>query len=112
MNAKAGRGSDQFIVRLPNGMRDRIKAAAEANNRSMNAEIVATLDEKYPAPEPDPNGFDVALALRLLEELKGFSDRFRAAKTPSESDQISVEFERLSAEIGQFLGERNRFSAP
>lgn len=31
-------------------MRDRIKAAAEANNRSMNAEIVATLEKKYPAP--------------------------------------------------------------
>lgn len=41
---------DQFVVRLPDGMRDRIKAAADANNRSMNAEIVATLEEKYPAP--------------------------------------------------------------
>lgn len=46
---------DQFVVRLPDGMRDRIKAAAEANNRSMNAEIVATLLEKYPAPV-DPEG--------------------------------------------------------
>ncbi|WP_374292601.1 Arc family DNA-binding protein [Paenirhodobacter enshiensis] len=44
---------DRFIVRLPDGMRDRIKSAAEANNRSMNAEIVATLEEKYPAPEDD-----------------------------------------------------------
>lgn len=44
---------DQFIVRLPDGMRDRIRRAAEGNNRSMNAEIVATLEEKYPEP-PDP----------------------------------------------------------
>lgn len=44
------RAMDKVIVRLPDGMRDRIKAAAEANNRSMNAEIVATLEEKYPAP--------------------------------------------------------------
>lgn len=43
-----GRGSDQFPLRLPDGMRDRIKAAAEANNRSMNAEILATLEEAYP----------------------------------------------------------------
>ncbi|MBB1498788.1 Arc family DNA-binding protein [Paracoccus sp. MC1862] len=50
MSGKAGRGADQFMVRLPEGMRDRIKAAAEANNRSMNAEIVATLEEKYPRP--------------------------------------------------------------
>jgi hypothetical protein len=37
-------------------MRDRIAEAAKANNRSMNAEIVATLEEKYPAPLPgDPD---------------------------------------------------------
>lgn len=35
---------DQFVVRLPDGMRDRIKAAAEHNNRSMNAEIVMALE--------------------------------------------------------------------
>lgn len=39
---------DQYIVRMPEGMRGRIKAAAAENNRSMNAEIVATLEEKYP----------------------------------------------------------------
>ncbi|GGO55192.1 Arc-like DNA binding domain-containing protein [Roseovarius pacificus] len=39
---------DQFVVRLPDGMRDRIKAAAEKNGRSMNSEIVSTLEEKYP----------------------------------------------------------------
>ena len=31
-------------------MRDRIKAAADKNKRSMNAEIIATLDREYPAP--------------------------------------------------------------
>lgn len=41
---------DQFMVRFPEGMRDRIKAAAEASNRSMNAEIVAALEELFPSP--------------------------------------------------------------
>lgn len=41
---------DKFVLRLPDGMRDRIKTAAEANNRSMNAEIVAALEEKFPKP--------------------------------------------------------------
>lgn len=41
---KAGRGADQFVLRLPDGMRDRIKAEAEKSGRSMNAEIVARLD--------------------------------------------------------------------
>lgn len=38
-----GRGSDQFVVRFPDGMRDQIKAHAAANNRSMNAEIISLL---------------------------------------------------------------------
>lgn len=45
---------DQYMVRFPDGLRDRIKAAAEANNRSMNAEIVAALLETY----PDISGID------------------------------------------------------
>jgi plasmid stability protein len=43
------RESDKFMLRLPEGVRDRIKVVADANSRSMNAEIVATLVEKYPA---------------------------------------------------------------
>lgn len=35
--------ADKFVVRFPDGMRDRIAEAAKANNRSMNAEIVARL---------------------------------------------------------------------
>jgi hypothetical protein len=35
---------DRFLLRMPDGMRDRLKAEAEANKRSMNAEIVARLE--------------------------------------------------------------------
>jgi hypothetical protein len=41
---------DKFMLRLPPGMRDRIKAVADRNGRSMNAEIVSTLEETYPLP--------------------------------------------------------------
>lgn len=41
------RTADQFVVRFPDGMRDRIADAAKANNRSMNAEIVARLEESF-----------------------------------------------------------------
>ncbi|ESZ37373.1 Arc family DNA-binding protein [Mesorhizobium sp. L2C067A000] len=43
---------DKYVLRLPDGMRDRIKKSAEANKRSMNAEIVQALEEVFP-PEPD-----------------------------------------------------------
>lgn len=34
---------DKYILRLPDGLRDDIKSAAKANNRSMNAEIISRL---------------------------------------------------------------------
>ncbi|PSS67071.1 hypothetical protein C6558_03395 [Ensifer sp. NM-2] len=40
---------DQFMVRLPNGMRDRMKTEADQNGRSMNAEIVSRLERSFKA---------------------------------------------------------------
>jgi len=36
---------EQFIIRFPDGMRDRIRQTAEENRRSMNSEIIALLEE-------------------------------------------------------------------
>jgi len=41
------RTADQFVVRFPDGMRDRIAEAAKTNGRSMNSEIVSRLDETF-----------------------------------------------------------------
>ena len=38
-----GRTSDQFQLRLPEGMRDKLAEAAKANGRSLNGEIVHRL---------------------------------------------------------------------
>lgn len=40
--------SDKILLRLPDGLRERIKIRADFNKRSMNSEIVATLDHNYP----------------------------------------------------------------
>lgn len=62
---KPGRGSDQFPLRLPDGMRDRVREAAEANGRSMNAEIIARLEQTF-EPSPEYTSFGMgALASRL-----------------------------------------------
>jgi predicted DNA-binding protein len=45
MAKKVTRREDQFVVRLPAGMRDRIAAVAANNGRSMNAEIVKALEK-------------------------------------------------------------------
>ncbi len=64
MSAPTSRDSDKFMLRLPTGMRDRIKAAADSNNRSMNAEIVAALEEKYPGPQ---NNLELATLASWLD---------------------------------------------
>ena len=48
---KTGRESDKFPLRLPDGMRDKIRCEADSNNRSMNAEIVFQLSRAYAQSE-------------------------------------------------------------
>lgn len=47
------RAADQFLVRLPEGMRERVAEAAKSNGRSMNAEIVALLSAGLRADTPN-----------------------------------------------------------
>lgn len=44
------RDQDKFMLRLPDGMRERIKAKAERAGMSMNEAIVWCLDQYFPAP--------------------------------------------------------------
>lgn len=83
----------QIVIRPPAGMRERIKAAAEANNRSMNAEIVSALEAAYPAPE------DPAHIRQLILMLSGFEVR-------REEDHDFID--RVSKRIGQSLSNEER----
>lgn len=38
---------DRFMVRLPEGMREKIAEAAKAGNRTMNSEVVARLEATF-----------------------------------------------------------------
>ena len=40
----ASRNLDKFMVRFPDGLRERLAASARANRRSMNAELVVHLE--------------------------------------------------------------------
>ena len=64
-NAAVGRSSDQVKLRLPDGMREELKEAAKANGRSMNAEIIARLEN------------------------------FKAQSNPSQLDRIEKKIDRL-----------------
>jgi hypothetical protein len=41
----SSRTADKFVVRLPDGMREKISERARLNHRSMNSQIVATLEK-------------------------------------------------------------------
>jgi plasmid stability protein len=71
------RDLDKVIVRLPNGMRDRLKAAAAENNRSMNAEIVARLEESFSYRQEA----QIAFAQMIAGELDHLLDRTGLAAT-------------------------------
>lgn len=43
--------ADKFMLRLPDGMRDRVAALAKVNGRSMNAEIVQRLQHSIEVDE-------------------------------------------------------------
>ncbi|MFC4624231.1 Arc family DNA-binding protein [Daeguia caeni] len=45
---RAGQGTVQIALRLPPDLRDRIKEAAEKHGRSINSEIINTLNAFYP----------------------------------------------------------------
>lgn len=101
---------DQFIVRLPDGMRDRIKAAAETNNRSMNADIVATLEEAYPAPPPPE--YDPELLSRIMEKMSKLLAKDEMAITKEELREFSANFRRLSEHLKDTQASRPPFYEP
>ncbi|ANK84461.1 MULTISPECIES: Arc family DNA-binding protein [unclassified Rhizobium] len=46
MENLSSRRSDQFNLRMPDGMRDALKAMAAENRRSINSEIVTILEKQ------------------------------------------------------------------
>lgn len=51
MSKVPSRGVDQFVLRFPNGIRERIREEAEQNGRSMNSEILDRLEASLEARE-------------------------------------------------------------
>lgn len=95
MPEQSSQNQDKFIVRLPDGLRDRIRLAAEANHRSMNAEVVALLEENYPAPVPE-NVTDPAA--RLLFWLAKRIRR-RTPKPGSARERQAALYESIASDI-------------
>ncbi|MFG6535794.1 Arc family DNA-binding protein [Sulfitobacter sp. CS16] len=80
------------MLRLPDGMRDRIRLAAERNGRSMNSEIVALLEEHFPSPLSSEAELNLASVAALM---------FSPVRTDSE---FSKQYEWVIAYIADRFG--------
>lgn len=63
--------AERFQIRMPDGLRDKIRAAAEENKRSMNTEIIARLEESFD-PRSRANVFGVAITVSEEDRREAF----------------------------------------
>ncbi|AUQ49949.1 helix-turn-helix domain-containing protein [Phaeobacter inhibens] len=99
-----------FRLRIPEGLKLRVEKAAKYNRRSMTAEIVATLEEKYPATSvPNLGSRSFHLAATMSDEQR---DDFLAhmidyweAMAPKE------QIPHLISEVEGHLGAVRKFEA-
>lgn len=81
-------------MRFPDGMRDRIAEAAKANNRSMNAEIVARLEASLNSAAP---GADAWTQVARIEAEYSAADMFmRGVKQQLEQAHAELEHQKAS----------------
>ncbi|KGM50659.1 Arc family DNA-binding protein [Pseudooceanicola atlanticus] len=101
----------QIALRLSPDLRDRIKGAAQSNNRSVNSELIAVLEEKYPAPRRLS-----AVAQDLLETIRAYEKktgvRFYDAVGPEKAEELKVQLKTLVALMDTKLEEIDRENTP
>jgi hypothetical protein len=95
--------AEKFMLRLPNGMRDQVSKAAKANNRSMNAEIVARLQASFNKPsfnlagEPSSTG-----GLLGPNGIQAFLEQQKIDFQKSLRDSLESDIERIAKKIINF----------
>lgn len=76
---------DKIIIRLPDGLRDRIKRVADYHNRSVNAELLLLLERTYPAE------------VMIDEYLQDIAEIVGKLPAENRTDAWRAVFERLEA---------------
>lgn len=96
-NLPPSRTADRIIIRLPDGMRDRLHERAQANGRTMTAEVVellqAGLDDK-----------DDSTLLRLSIEAMKIVSSFQKTRDALAADKARLEL--VKEEIRKLAGDR------
>lgn len=77
--------AERFQLRLPPGLRDRIKAYAERHGRSMNTEIVRILEREF--PEPWSLERRIAHLISVVQVLKGGANNENVGRLVDELEE-------------------------
>lgn len=109
-STKPGRDSDQFALRLPDGMRDKIKASAEENGRSMNAEIVFALERYFAFQGIDISSepFTRQATDKVLDDSEMIAKGLRAARRLLAQLEHAEEFAAAAIDTRKLLADRDK----
>ncbi|UVC17575.1 Arc family DNA-binding protein [Mesorhizobium onobrychidis] len=108
--------AERFQVRLPAGLRDRIKAYAERHGRSMNTEIVRVLEQEFPEQWPiDTRLNDLAEMMAILRagtsdpRIDEFVSKFEETVEGIVSGRVTgVDLETRESIMGMWQAYRSR----
>lgn len=64
--------ADKFVVRLPDGVREKVAEIARTNHRSMNSEIVIALEKLIDDATHVPNSGPLAQSAEEIRALEAF----------------------------------------
>lgn len=101
-NPPPSRTADKIIIRLPDGMRDRLHQRAEANGRSMTAEVVGMLEQVLEEPTEQEMGAMAHEAMRVVKELEYAQERVAASQS-----RLQTLREEIRTRLGSELGDRD-----
>jgi hypothetical protein len=90
---RPGRGSIQFALRLPDGMREQIRFHAELLGRSMNAQIISMLQDWLNGDRRMVDGLEAAntiLRRRISQETDPFLLGFLQGRLADNMEEIEI----------------------
>lgn len=86
----SSRTADKFVVRLPEGMRDRIAAVARTQHRSMNSEIIARLEHSLAQRELPSKPLTVIDSSNISADEQQLIQLFRGLNNAQQHALISL----------------------
>jgi hypothetical protein len=90
----AAKDADQYMLRLPPGMRDAVAKLAESNGRSINTEIVAAIEQHLKGPgRLDAIESFIEKHRQMLEEMSGY--------VWFGNDGVLADIERLQTQVNE-----------